>query len=104
MDTDDLSRDTYDAIIIAAERFHHDLTLQFGVLSGSCDSEDKYLNASENMIKDWIDNWDINEVIDEIFYDNPPSKNDFKKQLDRILQNITKVRQIPIEQRKFDDL
>jgi len=36
MDTDDLSREAYDAIIIEAERLAHDLTLHFGVLSSSC--------------------------------------------------------------------
>ena len=31
MDTDELSKETYRAIIIEAEKFHHDLTLQFGL-------------------------------------------------------------------------
>jgi len=32
MDTDDLSEETYKAIIGTAEGFHHDLTLQFCIL------------------------------------------------------------------------
>ncbi len=32
MDTDDLSEKTYRAIMVEAERFNHDLTLQFGLL------------------------------------------------------------------------
>ncbi len=37
MDTDDLSKEAYEAIIIEAERFSHDLTLHFG-LGGIPDS------------------------------------------------------------------
>jgi len=35
MDTDDLTNKTYNAILGEAEKFHHDLTLQFGLLSGA---------------------------------------------------------------------
>jgi len=38
----------------------------------------------------------------DIFFDDTPRKQDFKKVLDKILTNIEKVRKIPIEQRKFD--
>ncbi len=30
MDTDDLSNETYDAVMIQAEKYGHNLTLQFG--------------------------------------------------------------------------
>jgi hypothetical protein len=36
MDTGDLSEETYRAIMIETEVFNHDLTLQFGLLSGYC--------------------------------------------------------------------
>ena len=36
MDTDDLSIPTYNGIIIEAENFNHDLTIQFGVLASNC--------------------------------------------------------------------
>ncbi len=36
MDTNDLTRETYSAIIDTAKRFPPDLTLQFRVLSGVC--------------------------------------------------------------------
>ena len=32
MDTDDLSKPTYDYIILECEKYNHDLTLQFGIL------------------------------------------------------------------------
>jgi len=102
MDTNDLSRETHTAVIDTAERFHHDLTLQFGVLASDCKTDNEYLDQSESMIKEWLTDWDLEEVIMDIFFDDTPRKQDFKKVLDKILTNIEKVRKIPIEQRKFD--
>lgn len=102
MDTNDLSRETHTAIIDAAEKFHHDLTLQFGVLAGDCHSDNEFLDESESMIKKWQTDWDLEEAIIDIFFDNPPSKKEFKKILDKILANIENVRKIPTENRKFD--
>ena len=102
MDTDDLSRDTYDAVVIEAEKFHHDLMLQFGVLAGSCSEEEEYLNKVQVMINDWLLNWDIQEIIEEIFYERWPNEIEFKKCLSIIIDNICLVKNIPIEQRKFD--
>ncbi len=39
MDTNDLSQETHSAIIDTAERFHHDLTLQLGLLAGACKTD-----------------------------------------------------------------
>jgi hypothetical protein len=102
MDTNDLSRETHSAIIDTAERFHHDLTLQFGVLASDCTTDNEYLDQSESMIKEWLTDWNLEGVIMDIFFDDTPRKQDFKKVLDNILTNIEKVRKIPIEQRKFD--
>ena len=102
MDTNDLSRETHTAIIDTAERFHHDLTLQFGVLAGVCNTDDEYLDESESMIKEWLTEWDLEEAIMEIFYDNTPGKKDFKKILEKLLLNIENVRKTSIEKRKFD--
>lgn len=102
MDTNDLSRETHTAIIDTAERFHHDLTLQFGVLAGDCHSDNEFLDESESMIKEWQTEWDLEEAIIDIFFDNPPSKKEFKKILETILTNIENVRKIPTENRKFD--
>ncbi|MDZ4147232.1 MAG: hypothetical protein U1C58_03020 [Flavobacteriaceae bacterium] len=51
MDTDDLSIPTYNGIIVEAERFNHDLTLQFGALAANCKDDDEYLNQAEALIK-----------------------------------------------------
>jgi hypothetical protein len=102
MDTDELSRETYTAIIEAAERFHNDLSLQFGVLSDDCETDDDFLHESETIIKEWLTDWDLDELIMDIFFDEPPNKKDFEKILDKILSNIKKVKMIPMEQRKFE--
>ncbi|MCZ4319036.1 hypothetical protein O4H26_08545 [Aequorivita viscosa] len=44
MDTDDLSRSTYNGIIIEEEKSNNDLRLQFGVLASICKNDDDYLN------------------------------------------------------------
>ncbi len=46
MDTNDLSRETHNAIIDTAEIFHHDLMLQFGVLADHCNTDNEYLDES----------------------------------------------------------
>jgi hypothetical protein len=102
MDTNDLSRQTHNAIIDTAERFHHDLTLQFGVMAYNCNSDNEFIDKSEARIKDWLDNRDMDYLIQDIFFDRLANRNDFKKVLDEILNNIVADRQIPMEQRKFD--
>jgi hypothetical protein len=89
--------ETNTAIIDTAESIHYDLTLQFGVLAGNCHSDNEYLDETESMIKEWLTDWDLEEAIMDIFFDNPPSKKDFKKILDKILKNIENVRNITME-------
>lgn len=67
MDTNDLSRETHMAIIDTVERFHHDLTLQFGVMANDCSTDDEFLDRSESLINNWINNWDLEDVIRDIF-------------------------------------
>ncbi len=63
MDTYDLSREAHTAIIETAERFHHDLNLQFGVLADDCDTDDEFLDESETIIKEWLTDWGLEEAI-----------------------------------------
>ena len=49
MDTGDLSEEVYLAIMIEAERFDHDLTLQFGLLSYHCNDEDDFIEKIEGI-------------------------------------------------------
>lgn len=100
MDTDDLSEETYRAIMIEAERFNHDLTLQFGLLSGNCEDEKDFIEKSIQLIdkrKQYVE-FDL----DYMFFGNPPKMNEFQMALKRILDNIVELKKIPIEKRTYD--
>ena len=100
MDTDDLSREAYEGILTEAEKLTHDLTLLFGVLSGDCKDETEYLEKAGKLIKELMqmDDWEL----DDLFWGNPPDKEKLYGTCKKILENIEKVKTIPIEQRKFD--
>jgi hypothetical protein len=100
MDTDDLSQEAYKAIIIEAERFNHDLTLRFGLLSGECDDEEKYLNKSLQLIEK-LKNAKKYQL-EDIFFGNLPNTDKLNKTLDRITENIANVKKIPFNKRHFD--
>ena len=103
MDTDDLSIPTYKGIILEAEKFNHELTLQFGVLAASCKDDDDYLNQAEALIKDWLQMNDFEDIIDGIFFGQKVNENAFRKTLNIILSNIAEIRKTPMEQREFED-
>jgi hypothetical protein len=100
MDTDDLSEETYQAIILEAERFNHDLTLQFGLLSYKCQDENEYLEKSIILMGKMkkLDEMDL----EDMFLGNPPRMDQFHQVLDTILVNIEDVKKIPIEQRNHE--
>lgn len=100
MDTDDLSRETYRAIIIEAEKFNHDLTLRFGVMARQCKDENEYIENSIRII-DYIRKADKREL-SEIFFGDIPDLKALSLTLDRISNNIDKVKKIPIDNRHFD--
>jgi hypothetical protein len=103
MDTDDLSIPTYNGIIIEAERFNHDLTLQFGVLASYCKDDDDYLNHAEEMIKNWLDTEEMFYLLENIFFGEPVDEKDFRNVLNKILTNITEIRKTPMEEREFEN-
>ena len=100
MDTDDLSQEAYKAIMIEAERFNHDLTLRFGVLSGDCIDEEEYLDKSLLLIKK-LKNAKKYQL-EDIFFGNVPNTDQLNKTLDGIIENIAKVNKIPFNKRHFD--
>jgi hypothetical protein len=101
MDTDELSTQAYNAIIITAEKFNHNLTLEFGLLSYQCKNESEYLQKANQLIKEWGE--DLEDSIEEIFFDvQHPTKQGFKKVLNEISNNISKVLEIPLEERTFE--
>lgn len=100
MDTDDLSTETYNGIIIEAEKFSHDLTLQFGSLASSCKDEEEYLEKSLSLISE-LRSLDEDELY-EVFFANPPDRQSLNNALDRIVLNIANIRKIPKDQRHYE--
>ncbi len=86
MDTDDLSDQAYNGVIIEAERFNHDLTLRFGVIAEFCEDEEAYLIKAKSLIKA-IRRLD-RHGLDDMFFGSPPNKNKLDLTLDKILNNI----------------
>ncbi len=100
MDTGDLSNEAYKAIMIEAEMFNHDLTLQFGLLSGECKDEDDFIDKSILLIKEMF-SYDEDDMYD-MFFGNPPEMKDFHDALSKILDNIAEVKKIPAKDRTYD--
>ena len=101
MDTDELSNEAHKAIILKSDHFHHDLTLQFGLLSYTCKNETEYLEKSLLLISEFES--DIKFAINNIFYDNIPNINKFKSYLNEFKEAIKKVQKIPIDKRTFEE-
>lgn len=103
MDTDDLSIPSYKGIIIEAEKYNHNLTLQFGVLASDCIDDDDYLSKAEALIKKWLKEDDMFFLIDDILFGQAVDGAAFKKTLKKILANIAEIRGTPMEQREYED-
>jgi len=100
MDTGDLSEETYEAIMIEAEQFNHDLTLQFGLLSYDCANEEEFIEKTIQLINkmrcyDEVD-------LDDMFFGSPPKMNDFQFALTKIHNNIVEVKKNPSSKRTYD--
>lgn len=89
MDTDDLSDKVYKAIMIEAEKFNHDLTLQFGLLSYECEDEKDFISKSKSLIKEML-RYNAADL-DDLFFGNPPDKKSSHVVLNKILKNISEV-------------
>ena len=100
MDTGDLSEETYRAIMIEAEMFNHDLTLQFGLLSGDCKDENDFIEKSIQLINEMKKYDEID--LDDMFFGNPPEINEFQTALKKILNNIVELKKTPTENRTYD--
>ncbi len=100
MDVGDLSNETYTAILIEAEEFNHDLTIQFGVLSEMCKNEEDFIERSIELIEEMNSYDEID--LDDMFFGNPPERREFDKVLQSIKKNIEEVKKIPPEKRNYD--
>lgn len=101
MDTDELSEETYKAVIITSEKFNHNLTLQFGLLASSCSDDNDYLKKANQLIIYWQSDL-INSIISIFFDTEKPNILSFQKVLQKIQNRIGKVISIPVEKRKFE--
>lgn len=100
MDTDDLSIEAYEGILVEAEKLAHDLTLHFAVLVSKCSNEDDYLDMALEFIAE-IRKYDEDDLI-ELFFNNVPDGQLIDVTLRRMEQNIHQVKKIPKEQRTYD--
>lgn len=100
MDTDDLSEEAYAAVLIESEKFHHDLTLQFGLLADGSKNENDYLDRCKKAIEEMrqFDQIDMEDV----FFDRVPTVAQLRAALNRVSKNIDKVLAIPLKKRTFD--
>lgn len=90
IDTGDLSDKTYKAIMIESARFDDNLTLQFGLLSYECEDEKEYIEKAEKLVHKMLkyDEYDV----DELFFGEPPSMENFHTVLHKILANISTLK------------
>jgi hypothetical protein len=100
MDTGDLSEETYRAIMIEAERFNHDLTLQFGLLSYDCVDEDDFIHKATELVSKMQQYESVD--LDDVFFGEPPNLNDLHTTLIKILGNIIEIKEITAEKRTDD--
>ena len=89
IDTGDLTDKTYQAIMIEAERFDHNLTLQFGLLSYQCKDEADFIKNSKQLIKQML-TYNMADI-DDVFFGEPPTKKEFHNALNKILNNIAEL-------------
>jgi len=101
MDTDELSEETYNAILITSEKFNHNLTLQFGVLASKCSDDNDYLDKASQLITRWKS--DLPNSINYIFFDTQrPNIVTFENLLNAIQNKIENVMSIPVAKRTFE--
>lgn len=100
MDTDDLSKEAYDSILIEAEQLTHDLTLHYGLLASDCKNENEYIEKAEKLSRAIMECEEYE--LDDLFWGNPPDKESLNLTLNQILVNIEKIKSIPFEKRNFD--
>ncbi len=78
----------------------HELTINFGVLSSSCQNETEYLEKSKKLATEIAELDDFE--LEDFLFGNVPEKIELKQTLDRIIANIDLVNRIPLEKRNYD--
>jgi hypothetical protein len=100
MDTDDLSKEAYEAILVEAEKYSHDLTLHFGLLSSKCQDELEYIEKSKKLTEEILrlENYEIEEFL----FGNFQSRDHLENTLRKLLGNIEELNKIPVKERHYD--
>lgn len=101
MDTDNLSKETYEGVILEAEKLDHDLSMEFGVIASACKNEDEYLLLSEKLVLNFKD-YDEDEL-EDIFSETIPTLERFHSTLNMILENIKNIWNIPKEKLHYEN-
>lgn len=55
------------------------------------------------LIKEWLNENDMFNLIDDIFDGESVNEKEFKKTLNKLLSNIAEIRKTPMEQREYED-
>lgn len=85
-----------------AKKLTHDLTLHYGLLSYDYKNETEYLEKAKSLTSELLKADEID--LDDLFFGNPPNRQDLQNTLHRILLTIEKIKKIPMEKRHFDFL
>jgi len=92
MDTDNLSTETYYAVLIESEKLTHDLTIHFGVIAKDCKDERDYLEKAYNLAKSILKLTD--NQLQDFFWGVVPDKTKLILTLNKIISNIIEVKKI----------
>jgi hypothetical protein len=88
IDTDYLTDKTCQVIMAKAERFDHNLTLQFGLLSYQCDDEADFIEKSKQLIRQML-KYNLADM-DDMRFGEPPTIF-FHIVLNKIVENSLKL-------------
>ena len=102
MEVSDLSQETITGTIVIAEHFHHDLTICFYNLLEDCNDDDDFLDQLSTMINSWLNNTELEYILEDIFSKNIPDENEFLNTLKTISDNIVKIYKKQMKNRNFD--
>lgn len=69
--------------------------MHYGLLSSDCNNETEFIDKAEKLTREILQ-------MDDLFWGNPPDKVNLIFTCKMILENIEKVKSIPIEKRNYD--
>lgn len=99
MDTDYLSNETYEGVILTVEKFFPNVTSQFAVLANHCKNETEYLKEVIELVNEFI--VADEETLEDFFYGEVPPAEDITLFASDILSNINKINSLPIDRRQL---